>query len=159
MNTKDISYKCGDKTLTGYLADGSKEKKAPGILVCHQGGGLRDHEKERARKLGTRLVVALNTDASVKRLGKGPERPINPLADRLEVIAALESVDYVTWFGEDTPRELIQLLLPDVLVKGGDWKPAQIAGSDLVLARKGQVRSLPFVAGRSTTQMLKKARQ
>jgi rfaE bifunctional protein nucleotidyltransferase chain/domain len=112
---------------------------------------------EKARRLGDLLVVALNTDASVKRL-KGESRPVNGLADRLEVIAALESVDYVTWFDDDTPLALIQALNPDVLVKGGDWKPAQIVGSDHVLARGGKVRSLPYVEGRSTTRILERAR-
>src|ERR1700757_562009 len=76
---------------------------------------------ERARRLGDGLIVALNSDDSVKRL-KGADRPLNSLADRLEVIAALESVDYVTWFEPDTPLELIRLIRPDILVKGGDWK-------------------------------------
>lgn len=112
---------------------------------------------ERARKLGDTLVVALNTDASVQRL-KGPERPLNPLADRLEVMAALESVDFVTWFDTDTPLELIRLLHPDVLVKGGDWKPDQIVGASDVLGWGGRVKSLPYVEGRSTTKMIENAR-
>lgn len=112
---------------------------------------------EKARRLGDALIVALNTDASVKRL-KGESRPVNGLADRLEVIAALESVDYVTWFDDDTPLALIRTLNPDVLVKGGDWKPAQIVGSDHVLARGGKVRSLPYVEGRSTTRIIERAR-
>jgi rfaE bifunctional protein nucleotidyltransferase chain/domain len=112
---------------------------------------------EQARKLGTGLIVALNADESVKRL-KGEDRPINRLADRMEVIAALESVDYVTWFDEDTPLELIRLLLPDVLVKGGDWKPSQMIGADVVLAKGGKVRSLKYVQGRSTTEIIRRAR-
>lgn len=112
---------------------------------------------QQAKKLGSILVVALNSDASVKRLNKGPERPINSLADRLEVIAALESVDYVTWFEEDTPLEVICLLKPKVLVKGGDWKIDTIVGAQEVLSWRGQVRSLPFVEGKSTTLMLQKA--
>lgn len=113
---------------------------------------------QKARKLGSQLIVALNTDESVQRL-KGPLRPINPLADRLEVIAALESVDYVTWFDEDTPLELILLIRPDVLVKGGDWKANQIVGSKEVLSWGGRVRSLPFVEGRSTTKMIERAQK
>jgi D-glycero-beta-D-manno-heptose 1-phosphate adenylyltransferase len=112
---------------------------------------------EKAKKLGNVLVLALNSDDSVKRL-KGPERPMNPLEDRMEVIAALESVDFVTWFEEDTPLDLIRLLKPDVLVKGGDWKPEQIVGSADVIAWGGKVRSLPYVEGRSTTQIIAKAR-
>jgi D-beta-D-heptose 7-phosphate kinase/D-beta-D-heptose 1-phosphate adenosyltransferase len=112
---------------------------------------------EHARRLGTRLVVALNGDASVRKL-KGPGRPVNRLGDRLEVIAALECVDFVTWFDAATPLLLIRKLKPDVLVKGGDWKPSDIVGAPDVLARGGQVRSLPYVRGRSTTRILARAR-
>ena len=113
---------------------------------------------QNARALGGLLVVALNSDASVRKI-KGPERPLNTLADRMEVIAALESVDYVTWFEEETPEALINLLKPKVLVKGGDWRPDQIVGSDLVLSLGGKVLSLPYVAGQSTTQIIKRARR
>ena len=113
---------------------------------------------ERAKALGTHLVVALNGDDSVKRL-KGPTRPVNALEDRLTVIAALESVDFVTWFDEDTPFKLYQKLLPDVLVKGGDWRAEQIIGSKEVLARGGKVKSLNFLEGRSTTQMIERAKR
>ncbi len=82
-----------------------------------------------ARTLGASLIVAVNSDASVKRLGKGDDRPVNPLADRIAVIAALESVSLVTWFEEDTPLDLILVTRPEVLVKGGDWKPEQIVGA------------------------------
>lgn len=112
---------------------------------------------EKARAQGDLLIVALNSDASVKRL-KGPERPLNTLADRMEVIAALESVDAVTWFEEDTPLELIQLLKPHVLVKGGDWKVHQIVGAEQVLGWGGKVRSIQYIEGKSTTQLIAKAR-
>lgn len=112
---------------------------------------------ERAKKLGDILVVALNSDGSVKRL-KGPERPLNLLADRMEVIAALESVDYVTWFEEDTPLQLITLLKPQVLVKGGDWKADQIVGGAEVVSWGGKVKSLTYVPGKSTTEIIEKAR-
>src|SRR5207237_698317 len=92
---------------------------------------------EKARNLGTLLVVALNSDSSVRKL-KGKGRPINRLADRLRVIAALECVDYVTWFGEETPLKLIRLLRPRVLVKGGDWSPHQIVGASDVLSLGGK---------------------
>jgi D-beta-D-heptose 7-phosphate kinase/D-beta-D-heptose 1-phosphate adenosyltransferase len=105
-----------------------------------------------ARQLGDVLVVALNGDASVRRL-KGAGRPLAPLADRCEVIAALEMVDYVTTFSADTPRALIRRLQPDVLVKGGDWPVDRIVGADVVLAAGGQVRSLPFTPGYSTTRL------
>ena len=113
---------------------------------------------EKARSLGDILVVALNTDASVRRL-KGKERPLNSLKDRMTVIAALASVDYVTSFGEDTPLKLIQSLLPDVLVKGGDWSPSQMIGSDVVLKNGGKVKSIRFIRGKSTTRLIRKARK
>ncbi len=109
-----------------------------------------------ARKLGDVLVVALNSDASVRRL-KGPSRPLNKQDDRAEVMAALEMVDYVTIFGDETPYTLIDRLEPDVLVKGGDWKPSQIVGADLVKARGGKVRSLKFADGYSTTRLVQRA--
>jgi D-glycero-beta-D-manno-heptose 1-phosphate adenylyltransferase len=109
-----------------------------------------------ARALGSSLVVALNTDDSVRRLGKGADRPVNELADRASVIAALESVGLVTWFGEDTPAELIRRVRPDVLVKGGDWKVADIVGAADVQGWGGSVRSIPFVHQRSTTALLDK---
>ena len=110
---------------------------------------------ERAKRLGTVLIIGVNSDNSIRRI-KGPNRPVNTLKDRLTVLAALESVDYVTWFGDETPLKLIRKLKPDVLVKGGDWKPSQIVGADDVLARGGTVRSLKFVAGKSTTGLLKR---
>jgi rfaE bifunctional protein nucleotidyltransferase chain/domain len=112
---------------------------------------------EKARKQGDLLIVALNSDASVQRL-KGSERPLNHLEDRLEVIAALESVDAVTWFEDDTPLELIQLLRPRVLVKGGDWKVEQIVGASEVMSWGGKVRSIQYIQGKSTTQLIAKAR-
>ena len=111
---------------------------------------------EKAKQQGDLLVVALNTDDSVQRL-KGKTRPINHLEDRLEVIAGLESVDYVTWFSEDTPLELIRLLKPRVLVKGGDWTADQIVGSQDVLSWGGSVCSLAFLKGRSTSLIIAQA--
>lgn len=108
---------------------------------------------EKAKKLGDYLVVALNTDESTKRL-KGLTRPINPLKDRARVIAALESVDFVTWFSDDTPLSLIKKLLPDVLVKGGDYEIKKIVGYDEVVANGGKVKTISFLKGRSTTAML-----
>jgi D-glycero-beta-D-manno-heptose 1-phosphate adenylyltransferase len=113
----------------------------------------------RASALGASLVVALNSDASVRRLGKGADRPINPLSDRLAVVAALECVSAVTWFEEDTPLATIGVVQPDVLVKGGDWKPEAIAGASEVLARGGTVHSIPFEHPVSTTELLKRIRQ
>ena len=109
-----------------------------------------------ARALGASLVVALNTDDSVQRLGKGDDRPVNPLADRASVIAALESVSLVTWFGDDTPLELIKRVRPDVLAKGGDWKANDIVGAADVQGWGGSVHSIPFDHDRSTTALLHK---
>ncbi len=106
-----------------------------------------------AKSLGKILIVGVNDDASVKRL-KGESRPINPLADRLGVLAALESIDYVIPFGEDTPYHLIDTLRPDVLVKGGDYTIDTIVGSDLVIERGGRVEVIPFVEGKSTTAII-----
>ena len=111
-----------------------------------------------ARALGASLVVGVNSDASVKRLGKGDGRPVNALEDRLAVLAALESVSLATWFDEDTPLELIRLVQPEVLVKGGDWAPENIVGADLVRARGGSVHSIPFRHDRSTSALLAKIR-
>ena len=113
----------------------------------------------RARALGAALIVALNSDASVRRLGKGDDRPINPLADRLAVIAALESVDLVTWFDEDTPIERINEIRPEVLVKGGDWTPENIVGAPEVRSWGGSVHSIAFEHERSTTALLEKVRK
>lgn len=111
-----------------------------------------------ARALGASLVVALNSDASVRRLGKGDDRPVNPLADRAAVVAALACVDLVTWFEADTPLELILALKPDVLVKGGDWAPEAIVGAREVRGWGGRVHSIAFTHQRSTTALLQKVR-
>lgn len=111
-----------------------------------------------ARALGASLVVGINTDASVRRLGKGDDRPINGEANRAAVLAALASVDLVTWFDADTPAELIELIQPDVLVKGGDWAPEAIVGAAQTLARGGSVHSIPFLFSTSTTATLDKIR-
>ena len=112
-----------------------------------------------ARALGDKLIVALNTDASARRLGKGDDRPVNKAQDRATVIAGLACVDYVTFFDEDTPRAIIAKLLPDVLVKGGDYTPDTIVGRDEVEAAGGRVVVIPFVEGHSTTELLKKIRE
>jgi len=112
-----------------------------------------------ARALGRSLVVALNSDASVRRLGKGDDRPINKLEDRLAVMAALESVALVTWFDEDTPSERIIACRPEHLVKGGDWTPERIVGSQEVSGWGGQVHSIPFRHDRSTTELLSRIRK
>lgn len=111
-----------------------------------------------ARALGASLVVALNTDASSKRLGKGPDRPLNNQRDRAAVIAALGSVSLVTWFDEDTPLELISAVKPDVLVKGGDYDMRTLPETATVLAYGGKALSIGFVNGYSTTALVEKIR-
>jgi rfaE bifunctional protein nucleotidyltransferase chain/domain len=111
-----------------------------------------------ARALGASLVVAANSDASARRLGKGEDRPINPLEDRVAVLAALEAVDLVTWFDEDTPYSLILACRPDVLVKGGDWEVEAIVGAKEVIGWGGTVLSIPFQFERSTTATLSRIR-
>ena len=112
-----------------------------------------------ARALGASLIIGVNSDASVKRLGKDPDRPINTLHDRMVVLAALESSSLVVAFDEDTPLNLILACRPDLLVKGGDWKPEAIVGAQEVQAWGGKVHSIPFLHERSTTALLNKIRQ
>ena len=112
-----------------------------------------------ARALGSSLVVAVNSDASVRRQGKGVDRPINTEQDRIAVLAALESVDLVTWFDQDTPLALILACRPDLLVKGGDWPVENIVGAREVMGWGGTVHSLPFRHERSTTAILEKIRK
>lgn len=112
-----------------------------------------------ARALGAAMVVALNTDASVRRLGKGEDRPMNPLEDRLAVMAALGCVDLVTWFDEDTPIARILEAKPEVLVKGGDWAPDRIVGAAEVRGWGGEVHSIPFEVERSTTALIERIRK
>lgn len=110
---------------------------------------------EEARALGDILIVGMNSDSSVKRL-KGNSRPINPERERAMVLAALEAVSYVCVFEEDTPYNLIESLKPDILVKGGDWQIEDIVGSDIVLAKGGQVLSLSFTPGLSSSNVITK---
>jgi rfaE bifunctional protein nucleotidyltransferase chain/domain len=151
------------------------EKVLPEILLLEQLSRPRDHRLVftngvfdilhrghveylyAARALGDALVVAINTDASVRRL-KGPERPINTDEDRAFVLAGLGCVDYVTFFADDTPLRLLTALLPDVLVKGGDYTPDTIVGRREVEDAGGRVVVIPFVAGRSTTRTVNKIR-
>jgi rfaE bifunctional protein nucleotidyltransferase chain/domain len=113
---------------------------------------------ERARALGASLTVAVNTDASVRRLGKGADRPINSLEDRLAVLAALRCVDLVVPFDADTPRELIVGCRPEILVKGGDYTAATTAGAAEVIAAGGRFQAIPFEHDRSTSALLARAR-
>lgn len=111
-----------------------------------------------ARALGGSLIVALNTDASVRRLGKGDDRPLNAEADRAVVMASQGAVDLVTWFAEDTPEALIARIRPDILVKGGDYDMSKLPETRLVESWGGRAQALPFVTGYSTTGLVKKIR-
>ena len=111
-----------------------------------------------ARALGASLIVALNTDASVRRLGKGDDRPLNSDMDRAIVMASQQAVDLVTWFGEDTPLEIIAQIRPDILVKGGDYDMDKLVETQLVKSWGGHALALPFVQGYSTTGLVQKIR-
>ena len=111
-----------------------------------------------ARALGASLVVALNSDASVKTLVKGKDRPINTLQDRMALLAALSCVDLVTWFSDHRPVDIIRRIHPDILVKGADWEGKPIVEADVVKGWGGEVRFIPFLHQQSTTAMLKKIR-
>lgn len=110
---------------------------------------------QEASTLGDVLVIGINTDASVKKL-KGEGRPVQTEMDRAEILSALGCVDFVILFSESTPKELIELVQPDVLVKGGDWAVEKIVGSDFVLSRGGKVKSLSFHAGKSSSALIEK---
>ena len=112
-----------------------------------------------ARALGKAMIVAINSDESIRRLGKGVDRPVNALTDRLAVIAALECVSLVTWFDEDTPLQRILDCRPDILVKGGDWPVEKIVGNQEVATWGGKTVSIPFIHQKSTTALLEKIRQ
>ncbi len=113
----------------------------------------------RARALGDALVVGVNSDDSVRRLDKGPGRPVTPLAERMFVLAGLASVDMVVPFDQDTPLALISRVRPDILVKGGDWPVERIVGREVVQAHGGEIRSLPLLPGYSTTAVIERIRQ
>jgi len=112
-----------------------------------------------ARAMGASLLVAVNSDASARALGKGNDRPVNALEDRLALVAALEAVTLVTWFEPETPLQLILTAKPEVLVKGGDWKPEAIVGATEVKGWGGAVHSIPLVPGRSTTSVIERIRK
>ena len=140
-----------------------KDLKAKGQKVVFTNGCFdilhRGHVEylAKAKELGDLLVVGMNEDASVSRL-KGPERPFVPLADRAVVMAALSSVDYVVPFPEDTPYELISVLIPDILVKGADWPVDKVVGKDIVEAAGGSVQTIEFLPDRSTSSIIERIR-
>lgn len=123
--------------------------------VMHRGHAIY---LAQARELGASLIVALNTDASARRLGKGPERPLNNEQDRAALVAALGAVDLVTWFDEDTPQALIGEVRPDILVKGGDYDMRKLPETALVESWGGRALALPFVQGYSTTSLVRRIR-
>lgn len=143
-----------ESTLKTYRSQGKKIVFTNGCFDLLHVGHITYLEE--AKKLGDVLIVGINTDESVKRL-KGPTRPVQNESDRCQILAALKSVDHTILFPEDTPLNLIKGVKPDVLVKGGDWKPEQIVGSEFVLALGGKVLSLNFVTGKSTTNIIEKA--
>ena len=143
-----------ESTLAPFRAQGKKIVFTNGCFDLLHIGHVRYLQE--ARSLGDLLVVGLNTDASVKKL-KGPSRPVQTEKDRAEILAALEAVSFTLLFDEDTPEKLIQQVRPDILVKGGDWKIEQIVGADFVIKNGGQVMSLQFVDGKSTTRLIEKA--
>jgi rfaE bifunctional protein nucleotidyltransferase chain/domain len=163
----DIKVARADLPLTAKLCEPDQLARRLAVLtrplvftngvfdVLHRGHVMY---LEQSRALGGSLVVALNTDASARRLGKGPDRPLNNEVDRACVIAALASTSLVTWFKEDTPLELIGQIRPDILVKGGDYDMGKLAETALVQSWGGHALALPFVTGYSTTALVKKIR-
>ncbi|MCB0662201.1 MAG: D-glycero-beta-D-manno-heptose 1-phosphate adenylyltransferase [Saprospiraceae bacterium] len=141
------------KTVADWKQAGEKIVFTNGCFDLLHFGHL--HYLAEARELGSKLVIGLNSSDSVSRL-KGPHRPINDENTRAHMLASLKMVDLVVIFTEDTPLDLIHILTPDVLVKGGDWSPEQIIGSDWVLQHGGEVRSLAFMDGYSTTNIEQK---
>jgi rfaE bifunctional protein nucleotidyltransferase chain/domain len=139
------------QNIRRWQADGEKVVFTNGCFDILHAGHVR--YLAAARELGDRLVVGLNTDASVRRL-KGPKRPVACEADRAEVLSALGAVDAVTLFDDDTPEALIGMLLPDILVKGADWAVEKIAGAKAVIEHGGAVLTVPIVEGRSTTGII-----
>ena len=136
------------------IRNGKKLVFTNGVFDVLHAGHVR--YLENARTLGDLLIVGMNTDDSVRRLGKGPNRPINSLVDRMEVLSALRCVDGVVPFEEDTPEELISLLRPDVHVKGGDYSVESLPESKIVLGYGGQVVIVPLLKGRSSTRVIKR---
>lgn len=137
--------------VQAWKADGKKVVFTNGCFDILHAGHVR--YLTAARELGDRLVIGLNSDASVRRL-KGPKRPVAPENDRAEVLSALGAVDAVTLFDDDTPERLIEMLLPDILVKGADWPVEKIAGAAAVLQHGGSVLTVPLLEGRSTSGII-----
>jgi D-beta-D-heptose 7-phosphate kinase/D-beta-D-heptose 1-phosphate adenosyltransferase len=148
-------YKLGDflKVRRTLKKKGIKVVFTNGCFDLIHAGHVRLFRE--AKKQGDVLVVALNDDASVRKL-KGPSRPVFPLAERWEILEAIEAIDYLTSFPEETPQKIIASLLPDVLVKGGDWRPEEVVGKKEVEAAGGKVVIVPYLKGHSTSSIIKK---
>jgi D-glycero-beta-D-manno-heptose 1-phosphate adenylyltransferase len=148
VDPAELSSNCEQIRRTGgviVFTNGVYDLLHPGHVHC----------LEEARRLGTHVIVGLNTDDSTRRI-KGDKRPMVPLEARLEVLAAFSSVSFVTWFDEDTPVKIIQTIRPDVLVKGGDWKSDAIVGKEFVESYGGKVVTIPFLPGYSTSEIIKR---
>lgn len=157
MNTtfdKVLHEKNLTQALSHYKKLGKKVVFTNGCFDLLHVGHVR--YLDQASSLGDVLIVGINSDESVKRL-KGPTRPIQNENDRAEILASLKSVTHTVLFTEDTPYQLIAAVKPDILVKGGDWKLEQIIGSDIVLANGGEVKSLLFIDGKSTTKIIERS--
>ena len=155
VETRLTSWAEIERIRTGYRQGGKKVVFTNGCFDVLHAGHIR--YLEAARSLGDVLLVGLNSNASVQRL-KGAGRPLVDEEDRAVLLTALRCVDYVIRFDEDTPLKLITMLLPDVLVKGGDYQPAHIVGRDTVIAQGGEVVTIPFVAGKSTSGLIEKVK-
>lgn len=151
--TRALTWEQVDAAVTGVRSDGRRIVFTNGVFDLLHPGHVR--YLQYARQLGDMLVVGLNADASVRR-NKGPGRPITPEGERAEVLAALECVDAVVIFGEDTPAEIVRLVQPDILVKGADWPADQIVGRDTVEARGGRVVLVPVEPGHSTSAIVER---
>lgn len=148
VDPAELSSYCDEVRRTGgtiVFTNGVYDLLHPGHVHC----------LEEASRLGSHLVVALNSDASVRRI-KGNKRPIVSLKERLEVLSAFSAVRIVTWFEEDTPEKIVQLTRPDVLVKGGDWSTENIVGNEFVESYGGKVIAIPFLPGYSTSEIIEK---
>lgn len=153
LEAKILDWINAKRQVDSWKANGEKIVFTNGCFDLIHYGHI--HYLAEAKSLGSKLVIGLNDDQSVSRL-KGSNRPVKDQFNRQYMLASFLFVDAVILFSQDTPKELIQLLMPDVLVKGGDWQPKDIVGSDIVQAAGGEVRSLPFVKGHSTTSLVNK---
>lgn len=154
MSNKKIKSKLELKQIVSTLKErGKKVVFTNGCFgVIHPG---HVDLLEKAKSFGDILIVAVNTDGSVKKL-KGPRRPIYKLSGRMKVLSALEAVDYVTSFPEDTPIDILKELRPDILVKGGDWKPDEVVGKNFIESYGGKVKIVPHLKNYSTTSLIEK---